>query len=247
MSYLNQSSNDVPQSFATANPTSSVSNKEVTTATASWRATADVIKQRTILKATKLSPQKGAVRASDDVIKQRKIVKVNKSSFGSPPRGNSSPATHSSTSHDSTAPQDSASGAVDGERQAPGQIRIVAVSQSNPHTEEEVNLVMRAKLFAKVSSSWVKRGAGTLTTSKRRIELVDEDDGCIMLDVDVRQLLYPTKLIKESSRVGTLCTYIRFSLGQKSSDEDEEDDFLIQVKPELIHKLYSTLTKEMSS
>ena len=163
MSYRYQSSNDVPQSFATANPTSSVSNKEVTTATAPWRASADVIKQRTILKATKLSPQKGAVRASDDVIKQRKIVKVNKSSFGSPPRGNSSPATHSSTPHDSTAPQHSASGAVDGERQAPGQIRNVAVSQSNPHTEEEVNIVMRAKLFAKVRSSWVKRGAGTLT------------------------------------------------------------------------------------
>jgi hypothetical protein len=140
-----------------------VSNKEVTTATAPWRASADVIKQRTILKATKLSPQKGAVRASDDVIKQRKIVKVNKSSFGSPPRGNSSPATHSSTPHDSTAPQHSASGAVDGERQALGQIRNVAVSQSNPHTEEEVNIVMRAKLFAKVRSSWVKRGAGTLT------------------------------------------------------------------------------------
>ena len=234
MSHPNQSSNDVPQSFATANPTSSVSTKEVTTATAPWRASNDVIKQRTILKATKLSPQKGAVRASDDVIKQRKIMKVNKSSFGSSPRGNSSPATQSSTPHDSTVPQHSASGAVDGERQVPN------VSQSNPHTEEEVNLVMRAKLFAKISSAWVKRGAGTLTcnctTSKRRIELVNEDDGCIMLDVDVGQLLYPTKLIKDSSRCGTLCTYIRFSLGHEV--------FLMQVKPELIHKLFSTLTKK---
>ena len=53
-----------------------------------------------------------------------------------------------------------------------------------------------------------------------------------MLDVDVRQLLYPTKLIKESRRVGTLCAYIRFSL--------RHEVYLIQVRPELLHKLYST-------
>jgi hypothetical protein len=222
----NQSSNDVPQSFATANPISSVSTKEVTTATAPWRASDDVLKQRTILKATKLSPQKGAARASDDVIKQRKIVKVKKSSFGPTSPGSSSPATQGSTPQDSTAPKHSASGSS----------RIMS-------KEEEVNLVMRAKLFAKVSSAWVKRGAGTLTCnctpSKRRIELVDDDDGCIMLDADIRQLLYPTKLIKESRFGKKPCTFIRFSLGHEV--------FLMQVKPELIHQLYSTLTQKMSS
>jgi hypothetical protein len=228
MSHPNQSSNDVPQSFATANSTSSVSTKEETTSAAPWRASDDVLKQRTIFKATKLFPQKGAARASDDVIKQRRIVKINKSSFGSPPSGNLSPATQRLTPHDIAAPQHSASGS--------SFTRIMAV-------EEEVNLVMRAKLFAKVSSAWVKRGAGTLTcnctASKRRIRLVDEYDGSIFLDVDVRQLLYPTKLIKESSRFRMSCTYIRYSLGNEV--------FLIQVKPELIHQLYSALTREMSS
>ena len=62
------------------------------------RASDDVLKQRTILKATKLSPPKGATRATAVVIHQRKIVKANRSWFGegsSPPtpRSPAAPAT----------------------------------------------------------------------------------------------------------------------------------------------------------
>jgi hypothetical protein len=63
--------------------------------------------------------------------------------------------------------------------------------------EEGANLAVRAKLFARVSSAWATRGAGTLkcnrTAGKRRIELVDEDDGSSLLDVDVGQVVTSDK------------------------------------------------------
>jgi hypothetical protein len=84
-------------------------------------------------------------------------------------------------------------------------------------------------------------GAGTLqcscTAGKRRIKLHNKKE-IIFLDVDVGQLLHLTKLSKESSN-GKMCAYIRFLLGHEL--------YLIQVKPELIQKLFSTLTEEVST
>jgi hypothetical protein len=91
----------------------------------------------------------------------------------------------------------------------------------------------RAKLFARVDSQWVSRGSGTLThtctVTERRVKFVVERK--VLLDVDVKQMLNMTKLLKESSKGVT--AHIRFELGTEV--------FLIQVKPEILDILFSTL------
>ncbi|KAL3783218.1 hypothetical protein ACHAW5_004688 [Stephanodiscus triporus] len=224
MNHQNQSGND-------AHSASPKIDGVDMTARALWRASDDVLKRRTIFKATKLSPQKGVQRASEDVIKQRKIVKVNKSSVGSPPAGYSSPVTHFSTPHKSSTSH----------YFSPTQ---PSVSCSTPTrtmaAEEEIHPTMRAKLFKRCGSAWVKMGAGTLQCNciagKRRIKLHKNE--IIFLDVDVEQMLHLTKLNKESSKE-KMCAYIRFLLGHEL--------YLIQVKPELIGLLFSTLTEEVST
>ena len=99
---------------------------------------------------------------------------------------------------------------------------------------------MREKLFAKVGSQWVNRGYGTLTcictASPLRVKLVGKD-GSILLDEDAEQMLHITKLIKETSKGAS--AHIRFHLGNEV--------FLIQVKPEVLDILFSTLNNKVST
>jgi hypothetical protein len=198
------------------------------------RASEDVLSQRKILKAARSSPPKiGIVKASENIIKQRKIVKVNKSWLGSPSPSCSSPAPRSAV-HESSTPQHYV-GPI------PKQLFDSTPDRTHPSppptqrnsNDDEKHIMTRAKLFARVDSQWVSQGSGTLThmctVTERRVKLVIERK--VLLDVDVKQMLNMTKLLKESSKGVT--AHIRFHLGT--------DVFLIQVKPEILDTLFSTL------
>jgi hypothetical protein len=91
----------------------------------------------------------------------------------------------------------------------------------------------RAKLFARIDSQWVSRGSGTLThmctANDKRVKFVVERK--VLLNVDVKQMLHMTKLLKESSKGVT--AHIRFHL--------DAEVVLIQVKPDILDTLFSTL------
>lgn len=204
------------------------------------RASEDILSQRKILKAARSPPLKTGMytRASEDIIKQRKIVKVNKSWLGSPSPSCSSPAPCSDV-HESLTAQHYV---------GPTQKQLFSPLSSTPDriihstppptqtnsNDDEVHIMTRAKLFARVDSQWVSQGSGTLThmctsNERRVIKLVVERK--VLLDVDVKQMLHMTKLLKESSKGVT--AHIRFHL--------DADVFLIQVKPDILDTLFLTL------
>ena len=187
------------------------------------RASDDVLKQRRVLKAPKLSPQKGSPpRANEEVIRQRKIIKAKRSSFGSPPKPSAQQATSQPTNSFTPEPN--------------------PTHQAEP---EEILLVkMSAKLFSREDKEWVKKAKGILhvycarsDTQIRWIELLGENNSCI-LNLLVEQMLDLSKLIKESSK--GKATYIRFTLEKMKGKEL----MLVQVMPEFLDKLYSALKGE---
>ena len=100
---------------------------------------------------------------------------------------------------------------------------------------------MRAKLFLKDGSlGWVKTAAGILrccrTTSKQSIKL-QSDNGSILLNLEVGKLKSLAKVIKETKK--GKASYVKFS--DVVDVNKGEESFLIQVKPELLDKLYSAM------
>ena len=200
------------------------------------RASDDVLKQRRVLKAPKLSPQKGSPpRANEEVIRQRKIIKAKRSSFGSPPK----PSNNCSTQRPS--PPNSA-------QQATSQPTNSFTPEPNPTHQaepEEILLVkMSAKLFSREDKEWVKKAKGMLhvycarsDAQIRWIELLGENNSCF-LNLLVEQMLDLSKLIKESAK--GKATYIRFTLEKMKGKEL----MLLQVMPEFLDKLYSALKGE---
>ena len=204
------------------------------TSTTMSRASEDILNQRKFLKAARLSPPKtGFNRASEDVIKQRKIVTVNKKMLGSSSPSCSSPAPRSAAQYSST-PQHYLS-------PTPKQFSPLSTPDRMTHstscstpeqtnsTDEEIHLMTRAKLFARVDSQWVNQGTGALNICTANVKFVVGKG--VLLDVDVEQMLHMTKLLKESSK--GVAAHIRFHLGTEV--------FLIQVKPDILDKLFSTL------
>ena len=178
------------------------------------RASDDVLKQRTILKATKLSPPKGATRATADVIHRRRIVKANRSWFGagsSPPRSPAAPATATPKQrNDATSPCPNPSATSIPEPKAVGRS---PTQTTKPAAGEEKALEMRAKLFSRTNAGWAKRGTGTLRlcctfSGRRSVKLLGEN-GSVLLDVDVENMMLVSKLIKESVKGN--CAYLRFT------------------------------------
>ena len=191
------------------------------------RASDDVLKQRRVLKAPKLSPQKGSPpRANEEVIRRRKIIKAKRSSFGSPPK----PSAQQSSSPKSAQPTNSTP--------APN-----PTQQTEP---EEILLVkMSAKLFSREDKEWVKKAKGMLhvycarsDTQIRWIELLGVENNSCILNLLVEQMLDLSKLIKESAK--GKATYIRFTLEKMKGKEL----MLLQVMPEFLDKLYSALKGE---
>ena len=101
---------------------------------------------------------------------------------------------------------------------------------------------MRATLFTRVDRTWAKKAKGTLYVYKaksnkiRWIELKNDNE-CI-LNLLVEQMINLHKLVKESTK-GT-CAYIKYSSEKRKGTET----LLLQVMPEHLDKLYSTLLGE---
>lgn len=199
------------------------------------RASDDVLKQRRVLKAPKLSPQKGSPpRANEEVIRRRKIIKAKRSSFGSPPKPSNNCATQQPS------PPNSA-------QQATLHPNSFTPSPNPTHQAEpeEILLVkMSAKLFSREDKEWVKKAKGMLhvycarsDAQIRWIELLGENNSCF-LNLLVEQMLDLSKLIKESAK--GKATYIRFTLEKMKGKEL----MLLQVMPEFLDKLYSALKGE---
>ena len=113
---------------------------------------------------------------------------------------------------------------------------------TKPAAGEEKALEMRAKLFSRTNAGWAKRGTGTLRlcctfSGRRSVKLLGEN-GSVLLDVDVENMMLVSKLIKESAKGN--CAYVRFTA--EFSAEKGREVFLIQVKPDLLNTLYSSLT-----
>ena len=126
-----------------------------------------------MLKASKLSPQKGMARAAVDVIDQRKVMKANASSLGSQPgnvdnpRSSPTPALLKSTRQNAWPTPNTSYPISDFQN-----VQLVLpprLQLPTKPTKEEVSLEMRAKLFLKDNSSgWVKTATGTLCHSNWR-------------------------------------------------------------------------------
>ena len=199
------------------------------------RASDDKLKQRTILKAAR-APQREMSRASDEVMQQRKIVKAKTPPMtNSPPRD--APSTHHnpspSTPHRPTKePQHSP-----GFPPPPLHTKPTPSPTHTPHAErEEVFLqIRRVKLFKKVDSDWKLQGTGVLSccrTASRQSIKVHSENGSVLLCLEVRPLLNPSKLIKESKK--GKATYVKAQKGKEV--------FLLQVKPEQLDSLYSAMS-----
>ena len=117
-----------------------------------------------------------------------------------------------------------------------------STSTSTKPTKEDVFLEIRVKLFVKDNSSgWVKGAVGTVrcccTTSKKNIKL-QSDNGSTHLNLEVGKLESLAKVIKETKK--GKATYAKFSAVVDVNKGEES--FLIQVKPELLDKLYFAMT-----
>jgi len=206
-----------------------------------WRASDDVLKQRRVVKANKLSPPKTPPKADECVIKQRKIIKVKR-------RTSTSSSSTDKPSNTSSSNPNSPQRDVPGPLTPPPQVPKSSVNTSpTPQTSDtndtdEVLLIkMRATLFTRVDRTWAKKAKGTLhvyeakSNSKIRwIELKNSDNECI-LNLLVEQMINLHKLVKESTK-GT-CAYIKYSVEKRKGTET----LLLQIMPENLDKLYSTL------
>ena len=215
-----------------------------------WRASDDVLKQRRVVKATKLSPPP---KADDDTIKQRKIIKVKRrtsTGFSSTdkPSTNNNNSTPSSPQRDDTptphAPSPLTPPPPPGPKSSANTSPTTQPSDTDD-TDEVLLIKMRATLFTRVDRTWAKKAKGTLhvyeakSNSKIRwIELKNSDNECI-LNLLVEQMVNLHKLVKESTK-GT-CAYIKYSVEKRKGTET----LLLQVMPENLDKLYSTLICEV--
>jgi len=200
-----------------------------------WRASDDVLKQRRVVKANKLSPPKTPPKADECVIKQRKIIKVKRRT------STSSSSTDKPSNTSSSNPN---SGPLTPPPQVPKSSVNTSPTPQTPDTDdtdEVLLLKMRATLFTRVDRTWAKKAKGTLHVYKaksnneiRWIELKNSDNECI-LNLLVEQMINLHKLVKESTK-GT-CAYIKYSIEKGK----EIETWLLQVMPQHLDKLYSTL------
>ena len=216
-----------------------------------WRASDDVLKQRRVVKATKLSHKTSPPPKADEcVIKQRKIIKVKRRTS----TGSSSTDKPSNTSSSNPkSPQRDETPNVPSPMTPPPKVPKSSANTSpttqpsdTDDTDEVLLLKMRATLFTRVDRTWAKKAKGALhvyeakSNSKIRwIELKNSDNECI-LNLLVEQMVNLHKLVKESTK-GT-CAYIKYSVEKRKGTETL---LLLQVMPENLDKLYSTLLGEV--
>ena len=218
-----------------------------------WRASDDVLKQRRVVKATKLSHKTPPPKADDDIIKQRKIVKVKRRTSTGSSSTDKLSTTTSSRSNPNSPQRDETPNVPSPLTPPPPQVSKSSANtstspappQTQPDTDEVLLLRMRATLFTRADRTWAKKAKGTLhvyeakSNSKIRwIELKNSDNECI-LNLLVEQMINLHKLVKESTK-GT-CAYIKYSVEKRKSTETS----LLQVMPENLDKLYSTLICEV--
>ena len=214
-----------------------------------WRASDDVLKQRRVVKATKLSqPKSPPPKADECVIKQRKIIKVKRRSVGS--SSTDKPSTNRSNSNPSSPQRDDPTPHISSPSPPPptpkSSTNTSPTQTSDIDDIDEVLLLkMRATLFTRVDRTWAKKAKGTLhvytakSNSKIRwIELKNSENECI-LNLLVEQMINLHKLVKESTK--GVCAYIKYSVEKRKGIET----LLLQVMPENLDKLYSTLLGEV--
>ena len=210
-----------------------------------WRASDDVLKQRRVVKVSKLSHKTPPPKADEHTIKQRKIIKVKR---------RSSTCSTTTTSPNLNSPQRDETPNVPSPLTPPPPPPKVSKSSVNTlptqpsdtdDTDEVLLLKMRATLFTRADQTWAKKAKGTLhvytakSNSKIRwIELKNSDNECI-LNLLVEQMINLHKLIKESTK--GVCAYIKYSVAKRKCTET----LLLQVMPENLDKLYSTLICEV--
>jgi len=213
-----------------------------------WRASDDVLKQRRVVKATKLSHKTPTRKADDDIIKQRKIIKVKRrSSTGSfstdKPSTNNNNSTPSSPQREDTPTPHVPSPMTPPPKVSKSSANTSPTTQPSDtdDTDEVLLLKMRATLFTRVDRTWAKKAKGTLHVYKakcnneiRWIELKNSDNECI-LNLLVEQMINLHKLVKESTK--GVCAYIKYSVEKRKGTET----LLLQIMPENLDKLYSTL------
>jgi len=215
-----------------------------------WRASDDVLKQRRVVKATKLSHKSSPPpKADESVIQQRKIIKVKRrsstcSSSTDKPSTTSSNSTPSSPQRDDTSTPHVSGPSPPPVPKSSANTSPTPQTSDTDDTDEVLLLKMRATLFTRVDRTWAKKAKGTLHVYKaksneiRWIELKNNDNECI-LNLLVEQMINLHKLVKESTK--GVCAYIKYSVEKRKGTES----LLLQVMPGMLDPLYSTLICEV--